>query len=398
MSAINDADAAVVLWRTPGHTVQSTVRTNRTGVWRTLAVPSGAAARGGDGFVSPTAAMNAKGQATVAWVAHEQHGWAVRSAFRSGTNAIWRATPALFRPHRSVRVWSISIAGNAEGDAIAAWSAGRTDPSRARSTWPCGPPTRRGVPQRRSHVPRRRRRARHPCRSPSPPTDASRFAGASTGTNPATSQVTVATGSALTGVWTAHAIAAGVAPRVAVNSAGALAAVWARLGRPSPTSPDVAVAANGTTWTTPQTLEHTCTGSESDFGSVALAESGRAFAYWSVHLGPGEHGSSRVGGGRRRVDGILQEPASRPHAGAQPPGRRPRAHGRLRPPVPWTIANSYDAAPRPVVTHAQWVWLRNVFIPAHYAPALRATMWTRLTSNPSAAAALVHRSGPASIR
>ncbi len=95
VSAINDADAAVVLWRAPAHSVYSSVRATRTGAWRTLVVPSGAAARGNDGFFTPSAAMNAKGQATVVWAAHEQQGWAVRSAFRSGTNAIWRATPAL---------------------------------------------------------------------------------------------------------------------------------------------------------------------------------------------------------------------------------------------------------------------------------------------------------------
>ncbi len=66
-------------------------------------------------------------------------------------------------------------------------------------------------------------------------------------------------------------------------------------------------------------------------------------------------------------------------------------------PVPFgTKAYSYDGAQR--VTHAQWVWLHSVFIPAHFAPALRATVWTRLTANPSAALALVRRYAPASIR
>ena len=56
--------------------------------------------------------------------------------------------------------------------------------------------------------------------------------------------------------------------------------------------------------------------------------------------------------------------------------------------------------PQPVVhpTHAQWVWLHGVYIPAHFAPGSRARVWTRLTTNPKAALALVHHYGPAGIR
>jgi len=51
-----------------------------------------------------------------------------------------------------------------------------------------------------------------------------------------------------------------------------------------------------------------------------------------------------------------------------------------------------------VLTHAQWAWVHNVYIPAHYAPALRARAWTTLTSNPDAALALVERYGPTNLR
>ena len=57
-------------------------------------------------------------------------------------------------------------------------------------------------------------------------------------------------------------------------------------------------------------------------------------------------------------------------------------------------------SPRPVAhpTHAQWIWLHAVYIPAHFARGLRARVWTRLTSNPNTALALVHRDGSTGIR
>jgi hypothetical protein len=130
-----------------------------------------------------------------------------------------------------------------------------------------------------------------------------------------------------------------------------------------------------------------------------MAESGRAFAYWSVHVGPGFRTAAVESAA---ADGVWTGFSKDQQAGTTLAlnglGDALALTVPYDPPVPQTIANSYDAVPRPVVTHAQWVWLHNVFIPAHYAPALRATMWTRLTSNPSAAFALVQRSGPASIR
>ncbi len=49
-------------------------------------------------------------------------------------------------------------------------------------------------------------------------------------------------------------------------------------------------------------------------------------------------------------------------------------------------------------THDQWVWLRFIYIPDHYAPALRGNAWKVLTSHPAQAEALVDRYGPADIR
>jgi hypothetical protein len=187
---------------------------------------------------------------------------------------------------------------------------------------------------------------------------------------------------------------------VAVNSAGALAAVWST---PVTDFYEVdmkgAVAANGTSWTAAQTLVHTSTGSESDFGHVAMAESGRAFAYWSVHVGPGARTAAVESAGADGVwTGFSKDGQTGTTLALNGPGDALALTVPYDPPVPQTIANSFDAVPRAVLTHAQWVWMHNVFIPAHFAPALRAAVWTRLTANPSAALALVHRYGPASIR
>jgi hypothetical protein len=403
VSAMNDDDAAVVLWRAPGQPVQSSVRTNLTGLWRTLAVPSGTAALGSDGFFSPTAAMNAKGQATVLWVAHEQQGWAVRSAFRSGTNAIWRATPALL-PTAPVgsSVVGLQVAGNAEGDSIAAWSVRPNGSNQgtvyvavraAHKAW--GAPTALTGPETPTGF------TPSVSESIAPNGRVALAWGVSTGGKPATSQVTIATGNATTGVWSSPvAIAAGGLPRVAVNSAGALAAVWST---PVTDFYEVdmkgAVAANGTSWTAAQTLVHTSTGSESDFGHVAMAESGRAFAYWSVHVGPGARTAAVESAGADGVwTGFSKDGQTGTTLALNGPGDALALTVPYDPPVPQTIANSFDAVPRAVLTHAQWVWMHSVFIPAHFAPALRAAVWTRLTANPSAALALVHRYGPASIR
>ena len=274
-------------------------------------MPSGASARGNDGFFLATAAMTATGQTTVLWYAHEQHGWVIRSAFRSGTNAVWRATPALVptAPAGST-VAGVQIAGNAEGDAIATWS-----------VVPHGSNVGTVVVALRA--------ARKAWRTPvaiasaelaaAPGGTASAVSIAPNGRvalawgvivppNPATSQVTVATGNATTGSWTSPvAIAAGGVPRVAIDSAGALAALWSEpvtdfsgydiLG---------AVAPDGATWSTPQTLVNVASGSESDFGHVTISESGRAFASYQHPRGPGRvHGRGGLGGRQRPVVRVL---------------------------------------------------------------------------------------------
>jgi hypothetical protein len=402
VSAINDAGAAVVLWRAPAHSVYSSVRATRTGAWRTLVVPSGATARGNDGFFTPSAAMNAKGQATVVWAAHEQHGWAVRSAFRSGTNAIWRATPALaLTPPPG----SVMVRTNAEGDAIAAWSA----PGSGGAAYVA-------------------LRAAHKAWGPATAIGTTAFEGTALGAPPSVSiapngrvavawafdpnsdvtqsQVKVATGSALTGQISASTtIATGIAPSIAINSSGALAAVWAvsDSGFYNVTQ-YAAVAPDGTTWTTPPVLEAVGSNSELNFGNVVLSESGRAFASWSVHVGPGAYTATGASAG---ADGVwtrfLNTTAGSPTVitlALNGPGDAlalTNYENQNVNPIPFgTKAYSYDGAQR--VTHAQWVWVRSVFIPAHFAPAQRATVWTRLTANPSAALALVRRYAPASIR
>ena len=401
VSAINDADAAVVLWRAPGNSVQSSVRASRTGVWRTLAVPSGAVARSSDGFLTPSAAMNAKGQATVAWAAHEQQGWAVRSAFRSGTNAIWRATPALLptAPAGST-LGTIAVRTNAAGDAIAAWSTSAGTSTvyvalrTAHKAW--GPPTAIGTMAETGMV----AWGAPPSVSIAPNGRVALAWAFNTMSDPTQSHVAVATGSALTGhISTPTTIATGVAPSIAINNAGALAAAWAVAEDSGfyTVTQDAAVAADGTTWTTPQVLDTVGSNSELYFGHVALAESGRAFAYWSVHVGPGARTAAVESAGADGVwTGFSRNQETDTTLALNGLGDALALTSAYDPPVPQTIANSYDAAQR--VTHAQWVWLRSVYIPAHFAPALRATVWTRLTSNTSATLALVRRYAPASIR
>ncbi len=390
VSAINDAGAAVVLWRAPAHSVYSSVRATPSGAWRTLVVPSGTTARGNDGFFTPSAAVNAKGQATVVWAAHEQLGWTVRSAFRSGTNAIWRATPALAL---TPAPRSVMVRTNADGDAIAAWSTAGSGSTvyvalrAAHKAW--GPATAigqgsaLGAPPSVSIAPNGR--------------VAVAFAFDAT-SDVTQSQVKLATGSALTGQITAPAtIASGISPSIAINSSGALAAAWAVSDSTfTNVTQDAAVAPNGTTWTTPQMLGTVGSGSELNFGTVALAESGRAFAAWSVHIGPGWYSATGASAGADGVwtkflDTTAGSPTGITLALDRPGDALALTHFDTRfVPIQFgTTAYSYDGAQR--VTHAQWVWLHSVFIPAHFAPALRATVWTSLTSNPSAALALVTR-------
>jgi hypothetical protein len=348
-SATNAAGAASVLWRAPGSAVQSAVRRSRTAPWRTLTVPSGASARGNDGFFLATAAMTATGQTTVLWYAHEQHGWVIRSAFRSGTNAVWRATPALVpsAPAGS-SVVGVQIAGNAEGDAIATWSvvprgsnvgtvvvalraahkAWRTPVAIASDEVAVAPG---GAPSAVSIAPNGR---------------VALAWGAIVTPNPATSQVTVATGNAMTGRWTSPvAIASGGVPRVAIDSAGALAAVWSEPATDfSGYDIQGAVGQNGKAWSAPEELVNVATGSESDFGHATISESGHAFASISVHVGPGAYtavvdsaGASGLWSGFSRDSGSPIDVTLVPNSGGD--ALALRASGG-------TFADSYDATPR----------------------------------------------------
>jgi Domain of unknown function DUF11 len=361
-SAADDAGAATVLWRAPGAMVNSAVRGTRTGAWKNLTVPSGASARGNDGFFQATSAMTSTGQTTVLWYAHEQHGWVIRSAFRSGTNAAWRATPALV-PTAPVgsNVVGVQLAGDAAGDAVAVWSI-VPNGSRAGTVV---------VALRSAHKAWRAPVAiasaefatAQPGATPSSVAIApnGRVAlawGALVPPGPTTTRVTIATGNAVTGSWTSPvAVAAGGQPRVAIDSAGALAAVW------SDPVTDVggydvkgAVAPDGATWTTPDALAHIGVGSESDSGHVALSESGHAFAAVSVHVGPGAYtaavGSADAGGAWSGY--------SRDSGGPSGVTFASNAAGdalALRTPN-GTFADSYDAIARPflmVTIHGAWL-------------------------------------------
>jgi hypothetical protein len=50
-----------------------------------------------------------------------------------------------------------------------------------------------------------------------------------------------------------------------------------------------------------------------------------------------------------------------------------------------------------LLTRPQWAWLRRVYVPAHYAPARRAVIWTALTADPDAALRIIDRYGPSRL-
>jgi hypothetical protein len=347
-TSTTDAAAATVLWRAPGSSVQSVVRRTRTSAWRALTVPSGASARGNDGFFLATAALTATGQTTVLWYAHEQRGWVIRSAFRSGTNAVWRATPALVptAPAGS-NVVGVQIAGNAGGDAIATWSVVPHGSNvgtvvvalrAARRAW------------RTPVVIASAELALAPGGSPSAVSIApnGRVAlawGVIVPPNPTTSQVTVATSNAKTGRWTSPvAIASGGVPRVAIDSVGALAAVWSEpVTDFSGYDIQGAVAPDGKAWSAPQGLVNVASGGESDFGHVTISESGRAFAS-SVHVGPGAYSAVVDSAGASGLWSGFSRHSRSPSgvtlvANAGGDALALRASGG-------TFADSYDAVPR----------------------------------------------------
>lgn len=121
-AGLNDTGTGVVAWRLYGGHVRAAYRAGANGSWVTATVPYGYPARSPDDFGSPSASVAANGAVTLNWVARENTGWAIRSAFRSGPRAAWRATPgfvvAIPTGHL---VRSVSVAGNAAGDAVATW-------------------------------------------------------------------------------------------------------------------------------------------------------------------------------------------------------------------------------------------------------------------------------------
>jgi hypothetical protein len=361
-SAADDVGAATVLWRAPRATLNSAVRSTRTGAWKDLAVPSGASARGNDGFFQATAAMTSTGQTTVLWYAHEQHGWVIRSAFRSGTNAAWRSTPALVpTAPAGANVVGVQIAGNAAGDAIAAWSVVPSGSSAGTLV----------VALRSAHkawsAPVAITSAEFATAQPGATPSAAAIApngrvalawGALLPPGPTTTRGTIATGNAATGSWTPPvAAAAGGQPRVAIDSAGALAAIWSDpVTDVSGYDVNGAVAPDGATWTTPVGLAHIGVGSESDSGHVALSESGHAFAAVSVHVGPGAYTAAVDAAG---TNGAWSG-YSRDSGGPSGITFATNAAGdalALRTPN-GTLADSYDAIARPslvVTVRAAWL-------------------------------------------
>jgi hypothetical protein len=119
---INDSGAGVVAWRPYYTRIFAAYRSTRTGRWQISSVPYGWPAGGTDEFDSPTASVAANGAVNLAWVDHEHTGWAVRSAFKSGPRAAWRASTGFVVPIPSgSRVRDMHVTGNAEGDAVATW-------------------------------------------------------------------------------------------------------------------------------------------------------------------------------------------------------------------------------------------------------------------------------------
>ncbi len=365
-SAINDAGAAVVLWQTPVHNVTSAVRTSRTRPWRVLGVPSGAAARDNSGFLDGSVAMTANGQASAIWYAKEQAASTVRSAFRSGPNAVWRAMPALTPSAPSgSSVVGIHVAGDAAGDAVAAWS-----------VLPNGGTTSTiYVATRSGHRPWTAPHAmpdtdlavggwvgdlsRGPSVGIAPNGRVAVAWTADTSTDAAIANVGVDTGNARTGAWgLAQPLAPGGLPSIAINSHGTLAAVWTQ-----PLAHDFMVAdlraamsPTGATWSVPQTL-HRFNGQENyDYGHVVLGESGRSVATSSWHnSGPDYEGLLMSSG----PNGIWTDAFTGPVFAW--PSVTLNAAGDALAVAAGTHAVfgvSYDAVPRPkLAVHATPVWL-----------------------------------------
>jgi hypothetical protein len=356
-SGINNAGMGVVAWRAPAHSVQAAVRATRTGTWQIVTVPSGAPARGSDGFFSPSATVSAAGAITINWVAHEQRGWAIRSAFRSGPKAAWRATTALIPtvPANS-QITEISVQGNAEGDAVAAWTIVPNGSSSAAVY----------VAVRAAH-----HAWRAPIAMPGGPGGGASTPSVAIASNGRTAiawetpvigltTVRYATGRAATGVWSPFQnLAPGGQASIAINSRGALAAVWTVPATTDFLTGSIVAntSANGTTWSTQASLMSFDGYESTDTGTATLGDAGPAFASFSVHLGPGAYIFAIY---TARPTGTWSALTEYGHGGGPPTANatgqalaltNADAH-------PWTYADSYDAYPRADLTAAATVkWL-----------------------------------------
>jgi hypothetical protein len=358
--ALNDADAAVVAWRVPGRPVQAAARATRTGAWRIATVPSGAAARGSGGYLSPSASITAAGVATLNWVAHEQQAWVVRSAFRSGPRAGWRATaPLVPAVPANSRIVDLTVTGNAAGDAVAAWviipdgsATGTVYVALRGAHHPWRAPTAMGSTENTGGI----------ARTPYQPSIAisanGRTAIAWEATVIGLDTVRYTRGLAATGAWEPiQDLSPGATPSIAINSAGAMASVFTTSSAGNIRAGDIVgtVSADGRTWSTQRVL-HRFDGLENyDIGHVFLNDAGRAFAWANWHVsGPDYEGFLLTAAANGVWTGGFTGPVVGPPSLASNRAGDTVAIARG---THATFGVSYDAAPRArLIVTARPVW------------------------------------------
>jgi hypothetical protein len=123
VAAMDAAGDAIVAWR-PGDAapVRVAVRRGRRGAWRTTSVPSGPALS--VHFTQPRVAIGPGGAAALLWGSQELGGWVVRGARRLAFGAAWRESPPLALDAGAVLgllAQPAELAVDAAGDAAAAW-------------------------------------------------------------------------------------------------------------------------------------------------------------------------------------------------------------------------------------------------------------------------------------
>jgi len=126
-AAMDAAGDAIVAWRPGGGApVRVAARRGRRGRWRTVSISSGPPSGGFAllGFTEPRVAIGLGGAAAVLWGSEESGSWVVRGARRAGFGAPWRGSPPLvLDPGASLGVLDRrgALDVDAGGDAAAAW-------------------------------------------------------------------------------------------------------------------------------------------------------------------------------------------------------------------------------------------------------------------------------------